>query len=253
MKLYLCEKPSQAKDIAAVLGAGKNVRPRQGYLEIDGSEAVTWCIGHLYEQAAPEDYDPSLKDWNLRHLPIIPKSWQLKPKPKVRTQISAIRKLLQQAYEVVIATDPDREGEVIAREVLDEMIYRGNVSRLLLSALDPKSIRKGLAAIRPGRETEPLYNAGLGRARADWLFGMNLSRAWTLASRAGGMRGVLSVGRVQTPTLQLVVQRDLAIENFVPIDYYVVEAELRDGITMLLGAAFGKEIPRPLPQARSPQ
>ncbi|MYI68531.1 MAG: DNA topoisomerase III, partial [Boseongicola sp. SB0673_bin_14] len=132
--------------------------------------------------------------------------------------------MIKQADEVVIATDPDREGEVIGREVLDELIWRGPVSRLLLSALDPASIRKGLAAIRPGRETESLYYAGLGRARADWLVGMNLTRAWTIVGRKPGARGVLSVGRVQTPTLNLVVQRDLAIENFVARDYYVVEA-----------------------------
>ena len=223
MKLYLCEKPSQAKDIAAMLGAGKSVLKRQGYLEI-GDTSVTWCIGHLYEQSTPEEYDQSLKDWRMESLPIIPTAWKLKPRKQGASQIRAIRSLLKQASEVVIATDPDREGEVIAREVLDEMIYRGPVSRLLLSALDPASIRKGLAAVRPGRETESLYYAGLGRARADWLVGMSLSRAWTLAGRAGGMRGTLSIGRVQTPTLGLVVQRDLAIESFVPVDYWVVEA-----------------------------
>ena len=236
MKVYLCEKPSQAKDIATVLGAGQVVQSRQGYIEI-GDTVVTWCIGHLYEQASPEEYDPALKNWDLTQLPIIPGSWRLKPRPKVGTQISVIRKLLKQADEVVIATDPDREGEVIGREVLDELIYRGPVSRLLLNALDPASIRKGLAAIRPGRETESLYYAGLGRARADWLVGMNLTRAWTIVGRKPGMKGVLSVGRVQTPTLNLVVQRDLAIENFVARDYYVVEA----ACSSLAGGGDGEE------------
>ncbi len=224
MKLYLCEKPSQARDIAAVLGDGSRITTREGSHRIAPDIAVTWCIGHLYELASPEDYDPALKDWRMETLPMIPSAWKLKPRKQGASQIRAIRSLLQQASEVVIATDPDREGEVIAREVLDEMIYRGPVNRLLLSALDPASIRKGLAAIRPGRETQSLYYAGLGRARADWLVGMSLSRAWTLAGRAGGMRGTLSIGRVQTPTLNLVVQRDLAIENFVPVDYWVVEA-----------------------------
>lgn len=223
MKVFLCEKPSQAKDIAAVLGGGRNIQSRQGYLEI-GDTAVTWCIGHLFEQLGPEGYDPSLKDWDLKRLPIIPDRWKLKPRPKVGSQINAIRKLLRNASEVVIATDPDREGEVIGREVLNEMNFRGPVNRLLLSALDPASVRKGLSNIRPGRETESLYDSGLGRARADWLVGINLTRAWTIVGRQTGSRGVLSVGRVQTPTLALVVQRDLAIENFVATDYYVVEA-----------------------------
>ena len=234
MKLYLCEKPSQARDIAAVLADGGKVVREEGSLRVAPDVVVTWCIGHLYEQAEPEEYDPALKDWRMESLPIVPSAWKLKPRSQGGRQIRAIRTLLKQAGEVVIATDPDREGEVIAREVLDEMIWRGPVSRLLLSALDPASIRKGLAAVRPGRESENLYYAGLGRARADWLFGMNLTRAWTLAGRAGGIRGVLSVGRVQSPTLQLVVQRDLDIENFVPVDHYVVEADctsvLDDGV-----------------------
>ena len=241
MKVFLCEKPSQAQDIAAVLGAGKSTQSTPGYIEI-GDIAVTWCIGHLYEQASPEEYDPALKKWDLKQLPITPKSWQMKPRQngKVGMQISAIRKLLKQADEVVIATDPDREGEVIGREVLDELIYRGPVSRLIFSALDPASIRKALAAIRPGRETESLYYAGLGRARADWLVGMNLTRAWTIVGQQSGARGVLSVGRVQTPTLNLVVQRDLAIENFVAREYYVVEAVCPASDADDSGMGYGK-------------
>ena len=122
----------------------------------------------------------------------------------------------------MIATDADREGETIARELLQLCQWRGPVTRLWLSALDDASIRKALANVRPGSSTEALYDAGLGRARADWLVGMNLTRAYTLIGRQAGHDGVLSVGRVQTPTLNLVVERDLAIEAFTPSPYYEV-------------------------------
>ena len=223
MKVYLCEKPAQARDIANVIG-----RPalKTGFLQV-GNDAFTWCVGHLYAQAEPDDYNPDYRHWNLDHLPIVPEVWRLKPRDRVRKQINAIRNLLGRAREVVIATDPDREGEVIGREVLQELGYRGPVWRLLLNALDSASIRKGLDAIRSGDETAALYQAGLGRSRADWLVGMNLTRAWTLVGRAIGGEGVTSIGRVQTPTLNLVVQRDLGIENFTPSDYFTVEALCR--------------------------
>ena len=223
MRVILCEKPSQAQDIADVLADGRELKHRTGWFETDGV-AVTWCIGHLYRQCNPEDYESSLKAWTIDTLPIVPNVWQLKPREGAGRQIDAIRQLLGRATEIVIATDPDREGEVIGREVLDEMIWRGPVSRLLLSALDPASIRTALAQVRPGRETEALYYAGLGRSRADWIIGINLTRAWTLAGRQQGMKGVLSVGRVQTPTLNLVVSREEAIRSFVPTTFHVVEA-----------------------------
>jgi len=223
MKVYLCEKPAQARDIASASG-----RPelKEGFLQV-GDAAFTWCVGHLYAQAEPDEYHPDYRRWSLDHLPIVPEAWKLKPRDRVRKQISAIRKLLAQAQEVVIATDPDREGEVIGREVLEELRWQGPVRRLLLNALDAASIRKGLAAIQDGKKTEALYQAGLGRSRADWLVGMNLTRAWTLVGRARGAEGVTPIGRVQTPTLNLVVTRDLKIENFTPSDYFTVEAACR--------------------------
>ena len=221
MRVLLCEKPSQARDIAAVMGS---VSRRDGFIEV-GGDAVTWCIGHLYEQAAPDEYDPAYKAWSFQHLPIVPQECRLNPTARGKQQISVIRKLLARADSVVIATDPDREGEVIAREVLEELGYRGHLSRLLLSALDPASIRKGLDSIRDGSETEKLYQAGMGRARADWLVGMNLTRAYTLLGRQQGDSGVRSVGRVQTPTLALIVRRDAEIANFAPTDFWTIEAE----------------------------
>jgi len=221
MQLYICEKPSQARDISRVLGMRQ-----QGDGCLIGQDCiVTWCFGHLLEMASPDQYDESLKRWSLDSLPIIPERWVLMVKNEARKQFKVIQQLLKQASSVVVATDADREGETIAREILDQCRWRGPIQRLWLSALDDKSIRKALSNILPGQQTEPLYQAGLGRARADWLVGMNLTRAYTLIGRQQGHDGVLSVGRVQTPTLKLVVQRDLEIEAFNPSPYYVLTAE----------------------------
>ncbi len=221
--LYLCEKPSQARDIAQVVGATSK---REGYLE--GPQCrVTWCLGHLLEMVMPEAYRPEWKTWQLETLPILPAQWQLAVRQPVAKQFAVIKRLLPQAREVIVATDADREGETIGREVLTQCDYRGRVSRLWLSALDETSIRKALNAIRPGQQTEPLYQAGLGRARADWLVGINLSRAYTLLGRSMGHDGVLTVGRVQTPTLKLVVDRDRRIENFQPIPFFNLHVQLQ--------------------------
>ena len=152
MRLFLCEKPSQAKDIARVLGAG---RPGGGcYL---GSDLiVTWCIGHLIEAVPPEGYGERYKHWSIETLPIIPQAWRVKVKPATAAQFKIVEKLIASASEVVIATDADREGEMIAREVLELCGYRGPVKRLWLSALNNASIRQALAALRPGDTTLPL-------------------------------------------------------------------------------------------------
>lgn len=222
--LYVCEKPSQARDIAKVLGANGKA---DGYLHGNGA-TVTWCFGHLLEQAEPDAYGEHYKRWNMAVLPILPEQWKLDVKKSGAKQFKIVKSLLAKAQHVVIATDADREGEMIAREVMELCAYRGAVSRLWLSALDDASIRKALAQLKPGAATENLYYAGLARSRADWLVGMNLSRAYTLAARHNGQLaadgGALSVGRVQTPTLRLVVDRDTQIEHFVPVDYWDVVA-----------------------------
>lgn len=220
MQLYLCEKPSQARDIARVLDA-RNCS--DGYLH-NATVTITWCFGHLLSMAAPEDYDPALKHWRAEHLPFIPPAWRLVIRPEERKQFRIIEKLLKQADAVVIATDADREGETIAREILEQCRWRGPVQRLWLSALDDASIHKALAAMRPGDSTFPLYQAGLARARADWLVGINMTRACTLMNRRH--KGVLSVGRVQTPTLRLVVERDREITRFTPRPWWRVDARL---------------------------
>ena len=227
MRLFICEKPSQARDIARVLQAN---RRSDGCLLGQGI-TVTWCIGHLLETAPPEAYG-DYKRWSLDDLPIIPARWQLVVKPKVASQFKVIGQLLRTCNEVVIATDADREGEMIAREILERCQYQGPVSRLWLSALDDASIRRALATLRPGEQTLPLYQCALARSRADWLVGINLSRLFTLLGRRAGFEGMLPVGRVQTPTLRLVVERDRAIASFVPQPFWVVDAQVEaEGVT----------------------
>lgn len=222
MRLFLCEKPSQGKDIAKAVSAyqrGDGCYSGQGV-------TVTWCIGHLVEAAQPEAYDEQYKRWNLDHLPILPQHWRVEIKSTTAAQFKIVKKLIGQASEIVIATDADREGEMIAREILDLCGYRGSLSRLWLSALNDASIRKALGELRPGNQTHPLYHAALARSRADWLIGMNLSRLFTLLGQQAGHTGVLSVGRVQTPTLKLVVDRDREITAFVSAPYWTVDVTL---------------------------
>ena len=221
-RLFLCEKPSQAKDIAKVLGANR----RGDGCWLGADVTVTWCIGHLLETAPPDAYDPRYKRWVLADLPIIPERWKMLVKPKTASQFKAVKRLLGEARELVIATDADREGEMIARELVEHCRYRGPIQRLWLSALDDASIRKALAALKPGAETFSLYHSALGRSRADWVIGMNMSRLFTLLGRQSGYQGVLPVGRVQTPTLRLVVDRDRSIADFVPVAYWAIEVEL---------------------------
>jgi DNA topoisomerase-3 len=222
MRVFLCEKPSQGKDIARVLGAGQR---GSGCYSGSGT-VVTWCIGHLVEAVPPEGYGEQYKRWSIEQLPILPERWRVEPKAATAAQFKIVKQLIGQANELVIATDADREGEMIAREILDLCGYRGPIQRLWLSALNDVSIRKALSALKPSAETLPLYYSALARSRADWLIGMNLSRLFTVLGRQAGYSGVLSVGRVQTPTLRLVVDRDREIARFISVPYWTVEVLL---------------------------
>ncbi|MEE4742777.1 DNA topoisomerase III [Pseudomonas alliivorans] len=222
MRLYLCEKPSQGKDIATVLGAKTR---GDGCFKGPGV-VVTWGIGHLLETAPPDAYGDHLKNWTLDSLPILPQQWKVIIKPKTSSQFKVVKQLLKEATELVIATDADREGEMIARELIEYCGYRGPIQRLWLSALNEASIRQALASVKQGSETYPLYLSALGRSRADWLIGMNFSRLFTLLGRQAGYTGVLSVGRVQTPTLRLVVDRDREISSFIPMPFWNLEVQL---------------------------
>ena len=218
--LYLAEKPSLGRTIAAVLGRG---RAEKGCIRGDGW-VVSWCVGHLYEQAMPEEYDPALKKWSREALPIIPERWKLTPKKEHRGQIAVIKGVLAKSDRVVHCGDPDREGQLLVDEVLEKLRWRGPVERAWLPDLTDGALRRSLAELKGNEHYRGLSDAARGRSRADWLVGMNLSRAMTLANRAAGGDALISIGRVQTPTLKLVVERDRLIENFVPTDYFPVRA-----------------------------
>ncbi|EHC5873712.1 DNA topoisomerase III [Salmonella enterica subsp. enterica serovar Eastbourne] len=226
MRLYLCEKPSQGKDIARILGASQR---GSGCFNGQGV-TVTWCIGHLVEAAPPESYGDHYKRWSLEQLPIIPEQWRVEIKSTTAAQFKVVKALLAKASELVIATDADREGEMIARELVELCGYRGPIKRLWLSALNDASIRKALNALKGPDETLLMYHSALARSRADWLIGMNLSRLFTLLGRQAGYDGVLSVGRVQTPTLRLVVDRDREIASFVSVPFWGVETTLSQAL-----------------------
>ncbi|REL34210.1 DNA topoisomerase III [Thalassotalea euphylliae] len=228
MKLYIAEKPSLGRAIADVLP--KPHKKQQGYIQVGNGDIVTWCIGHILEQAEPEAYGEHYKKWQLEHLPIIPESWQLKPKYKTKSQLTVIRNWLKKANEVIHAGDPDREGQLLVDEVLNYLklskTKTSAVKRLLISDLNPAAVKKALSQLKSNQAYMPLSVSALARSRADWLYGINLTRALTIQGGKAGYQGVLSVGRVQTPVLGLVVNRDREIANFVSKPFYEVEAEL---------------------------
>jgi DNA topoisomerase-3 len=228
--LYIAEKPSLGKAIAAQLPGQKNAC--RTHIECGGGTVVTWAFGHLFEQAEPDVYlqdsvpknGKGKKKWRLEDLPIIPETWQKVPKSEAREQLSAIRKLLKDADQVVNAGDPDREGQLLIDEILEAMRWKGPTKRIWLAALDSASVRKALANLKDNTTYRPLRDAAEARARADWLVGMNLTRCYTLKSNG---QGVVSVGRVQTPTLALVVRRDAEIDSFTPITFCVPQVTFR--------------------------
>ena len=211
----LAEKPSVARDIANVLGA---TTKGQGYLHGNGY-VVTWAIGHLAALAQPHEINPAWRQWRREQLPMLPHDWPLVTYEKTKDQFEVVRKIVTspRVTRIVCATDAGREGELIFRYIYEAARCDKPTSRLWISSLTPDAIRKGFASLRPGSEYDALADAARGRSRADWLVGMNLSRAYTLAYGQD-----LSVGRVQTPTLAMLVERELAIRSFVPEDYLEV-------------------------------
>lgn len=215
MRVFLAEKPSQARDIANVLGCNKK---SDGYLYNDNT-IVTWAFGHLLGLAPPEAYNESYGKFNLDNHPILLNEFKLVPIPSSKAQLKIVKECVKQATEVVIATDADREGELIGRSILEYARYKGTVKRLWLSALDEASIKKSISDIKDGAETINLYYAAIARQRADWLIGFNYTPVATLIY-GGRTSGVFSVGRVQTPTLAMIVERDIEIENFKSKDFF---------------------------------
>ncbi|MGC9217353.1 DNA topoisomerase 3 [Acidithiobacillus sp.] len=224
MKLYIAEKPSLGKGIAEYLPGPKH--KGDGFVQCGSDTVVTWCFGHIFEQEEPDFYTPDdvpttpkgKKKWRLEDLPIFPDRWKKRAKDDAKAQIKVIRDLLKKASTIINAGDPDREGQLLVDEVLEELGWKGPTQRIWLAALDEQSVRKALANLKDNHDYRNLRDSAEARARADWLMGMNLTRAFTLRNSGAG---VVSVGRVQTPTLALVVARDEKIEHFKPKDYFV--------------------------------
>lgn len=228
MRLFIAEKPSLGRAIADVLP-----RPHQkgdGFVRCGNGDVVSWCIGHLLEQAEPDAYNPLFKQWRLDHLPIVPEQWLLQPKTQTRKQLTVLRGLVKEASELVHAGDPDREGQLLVDEVVSYLkvpaTKRQAMQRLLISDLNPEAVKRALGQLRPNRDFAALSISALARSRADWLYGINLTRASTVRGRQGGVQQVLSVGRVQTPVLGLVVRRDQEIRDFVTRPFYEVRAAI---------------------------
>ena len=224
MRLFIAEKPSVGRELSQVLPNPQNAKRHDGYI-IQGDDVITWAFGHMLEQVEPGEYDEKYKYWKFDSLPILPTAWKLKVKLSSAKQFKVISGLIKKAEIIVNAGDPDREGQLLIDEMLD---YLGNtkpVERILLNALDEKSMRYALEHMHDNRKYQPLKDSALARSRADWLMGMNLSRAYTLEQQHLGNKVTFPIGRVKTPTLALVVRRERELQNFVPVEYYVLQVQ----------------------------
>ena len=223
--LVIAEKPSVGRDIARVLGCRKQ---SDGALEGD-KYIVTWGLGHLVELADPESYDPKYKEWKMEDLPMMPDPFKLEVIGQTAKQFKVVRNQIHRkdVKEIVIATDAGREGELVARLILKKAGTDKPLKRLWISSVTDKAIREGFAHLRDGKEYEPLYDAAMCRAEADWLVGINATRALTCKYNAQ-----LSCGRVQTPTLAIIAKREKEIREFVPKPYYGLTAYGTPGVTL---------------------
>lgn len=224
MIVCIAEKPSVAKDIARILGATTS---HNGYMEGNGFQ-VTWTFGHLCTLKEPNDYTEHWKHWSLSALPMIPPRFGIKliDEDGIKRQFSVIERLMQAADCIVNCGDAGQEGELIQRWVMQKAQAKCPVKRLWISSMTDEAIREGFNSLKDQSEYQPLYVAGLSRAIGDWLLGMNATRLYTL--KYGQNRQVLSIGRVQTPTLALIVNRQKEIDSFVPELYWVLSTIYRD-------------------------
>ena len=245
MIVCIAEKPSVAREIANVLGAKST---RDGYIEGNGYQ-VTWTYGHLCTLKEPNDYQEMWKHWSLGSLPIIPQRFGIKliEQDHIKKQFAIVEKLFQNADEIVNCGDAGQEGELIQRWVMQKAGAKCPVKRLWISSLTEEAIREGFNSLKDQKDYEPLYLAGLSRAIGDWLLGMNATRLYTIKygdnsrNRKGGA-GVLSIGRVQTPTLAMIVNRQKEIDNFKPEPYWVLSTIYRDTLfTATKGKYLKKE------------
>ncbi len=228
MKVCIAEKPSVARDIAKVLGANKS---HEGYLEGNGYQ-VTWTYGHLCTLKEPNDYNEMWQHWNLGSLPMIPKRFGIKliDSDHVKKQFAVIEKLYASAEEIINCGDAGQEGELIQRWVMQKAGAKCPVRRLWISSLTEEAIKEGFSNLKDQKDYDPLYMAGLSRAIGDWLLGMNATRLYTIKykERTANDRQPLSIGRVQTPTLAMIVNRQKEIDNFKPEPYWVLATKYRD-------------------------
>ncbi len=224
MKVCIAEKPSVAREIADILGA---TQKRDGYMEGNGYQ-VSWTFGHLCTLKEPHDYSPDWKQWSIRYLPMIPPRFGIKliDNPTYHKQFNILEKLIQNAEEVINCGDAGQEGELIQRWVMQKAGCKCPVRRLWISSLTEEAIREGFQALKEQKEYQHLYEAGLSRAIGDWILGMNATRLYTL--RYGQNKQVLSIGRVQTPTLALIAKRQKEIEDFKPEPYWELKTIYRD-------------------------
>ena len=228
-RLFIAEKPSMGRAIAQGLEAlGNKSRSADGCIHV-GSDTVTWLFGHILEQYSPDEYDEKYKRWHIEDLPIVPSVWKLKVKPDAKKQYKIVSALAKEADEIIHAGDPDREGQLLVDELLAHIgvLKTKPVKRILLNALDVKSVQEALRHIRPNDEFVGLRNSALARSRADWLIGMNLSRIYTILARSAGYDSVVNVGRVKTPTMGLVVRREIEIRTFKPVTFFTPQVEFR--------------------------
>lgn len=232
--VILAEKPSQAMDYAKAFNSMKR---KDGYIEVNDSRffngknaVITWGIGHLVELAQPKDYNSDWEKWDLDALPIVPDQFKFKVSPDKRKQFNTVKKLLNQAEEIIVATDPDREGENIARSIIRLAGASDKPTRRLwVNSLVVDAIQKGFKNLREGSNYMNLYREAETRQKSDWLVGINASRLYTLLLQQKGVRGSFSVGRVQTPTLYLVYKRQKEHENFKSVPFYEVYGDVSVG------------------------
>ncbi|KJD34408.1 DNA topoisomerase III [Tamlana nanhaiensis] len=237
MKVCIAEKPSVAREIASVLGAKTK---RDGYFEGNGY-AVTYTFGHLCTLKEPNDYKPYWKSWDLNNLPMLPERFETKvvSNSGIQKQFKIVKSLFDKAEVVINCGDAGQEGELIQRWVLNEANYKGEVQRLWISSLTTEAIKEGFSNLKPATDYDNLYYAGFSRAIGDWLLGMNATRLYTV--KHGGYKQVLSVGRVQTPTLAMVVNRFKEIENFKPQPYWELQTTYRDTLFSYEEGRFTKK------------
>ncbi|MGZ8947278.1 MAG: DNA topoisomerase 3 [Methylococcaceae bacterium] len=235
MKVILTEKPSVARDIAKCLSINNK---RDGYFEGNGYQ-ITWAFGHLVELKEPDEYDPAWKRWTLESLPIIPEQFGLKARgdASAQKQLNTIKHLFKAADEIICATDAGREGELIFRYILSwtECLQKP-FKRLWISSLTDDAIRKGFAQLQEGHAYDGLYRAAKCRSESDWIVGLNATRLYTL--KFGQQGGLWTIGRVQTPVLALIVQKDLDINSFIPKDFWELHTLYRDADFQYVGGRF---------------